>query len=86
MDPSDFLHTPQAQALGSKEQVMKLLHSPEAQQLSRLLRQVGGSQLQTAAQAAMQGDPQQLSRIFNQVMATPEGARTVEQISQTLPK
>lgn len=87
MSQSDFLHSPQAQQiLKNKEKVMGMINSPDAQRLMRLLQQTGGDQLQTAAQAAMKGNPQQLTQIMNRIMATPEGAQAVERINKNLPK
>lgn len=81
------LHSPQAaQLLKDKDKVMEMMRSPDAQRLMALLQKSGGDGLQSAAQAAMKGDPAQLMGLVQQVMATPEGARTVQNINKNLPK
>lgn len=85
MAQADLLHTPQAeQLLRHREQVMDMARSPNARRLMELLERGGG--LDTAARSAMNGDPQQLMQILQRVMSTPEGARTVENISRNIPK
>ena len=87
MSQNDFLHSPQAQQiLKDKEKVMGMVHSPDVQRLMQLLQKSGGDQLQTAAQAAMKGNLQQLTQIMDRIMATPEGAQAVEQLNKKLPK
>jgi len=84
---ADFFHSPQAeQMLKNKEQIMAMMHSPEAQRLMQLIRKQSGSNLDGAAQSAAQGDPAKLMTLLQQVMATPEGAKAVENISRKLPK
>ena len=83
----DILHSPQAaQLLKDKDKVMEMMRSPDAQRLMALLQKRGGDGLQSAAQAAMKGDSAQLMSLVQQVMATPEGARTVQNINKNLPK
>ncbi len=85
--PDDFLHSPQAaQLLKNKDQVMGLMHSPDAKRLMELLQHSGGAGFQGAAEAAMKGDPAKLMAILQQVMASPEGAATVQNINKNLPK
>lgn len=55
-----------------------LLNAPETQTLMELLTRQAGSSLQTAAQAAAQGDPSSLVGLLQQVTATGAGAQAVE--------
>lgn len=83
----DIFQSPQAaQLLKNKDKVMGMMHSPDAKKLMELLQKSGGSGLQTAAESAMKGDPAKLMELMRQVMASPEGAATVENISQKLSK
>lgn len=85
MAQNDFLHSPRAeQLLKNREKVLGMMNSPDAQRLMALLQQTGGSRLEDAAQAAMQGDPTLLTQLMQRVMATPEGARTVDSIQKDL--
>lgn len=87
MDQKDFLHTPQAEKLlKDKDKVMGMMNSPDAQKLMRLLQQQGGDRLEGAAQAAMKGSPEQLMKIMQNIMASPEGAQTVNRINKNLQK
>jgi hypothetical protein len=87
MDPSkDILHSPQAaQLLKNREQLAGLLRSPETQRLMQLL-QKGGGDLQGAARAAMDGNTTQLMGMVQQVMNSPEGAKTIEDLNRHIPK
>ena len=85
--PEDILHSAQAEhLLKSKEKLLDMMHSPDAKRLMELLQKNGGTQLQSAADSAMKGNPAQLMNLVQQVMATPEGARAVDNISRKLPK
>lgn len=87
MGQTDLLNSPQAQALlKHKEQVMGLADSPDAKRLMELLSRAGGAGLEDAAQAAVKGEPQALIRLMQSVLSTPEGAKTVQNISRELPK
>ena len=84
---ADFFHSPQAeQMLKHKEQIVAMANSPEARQLMNLIQSKAGANLDSAAQSAAQGDPAKLMTLLQQVMATPEGARAVDNISRKLPK
>lgn len=67
-----------AKLLGDPAALKALLTSPETQKLMNLLNQKAGSGLQSAAQAAAKGKPEELMGLLNQVMGTPEGASAVE--------
>lgn len=83
----DILHSPQAeQLLKDKDKVLEMIRSPDTQRLMELLRRSGGADLQSAAQAAMKGDTARLMGLVQQVMATPEGAKAVQNINKNLPK
>ena len=83
----DILHSPQAeQLLKDKDKVLEMMRSPDTQRLMELLRRSGGADLQSAAQAAMKGDTARLMGLVQQVMATPEGAKAVQNINKNLPK
>lgn len=87
MEQKDLLRTPQAeQLLKNREKVVGMMNSPDAQKLMRLLQQQGGDRLEGAAQAAMKGEPDQLMKIVKDIMASSEGAQTVDRIHKTLQK
>ena len=87
MSQQDFLHSPQAQQiLKNKEKLMGMMESSDVRQLMRLLQQTDADRLQTAAQAAMKGDTQQLTQIMNRIMTNPEGAQAMERLNKNLPK
>lgn len=74
---------PQAAKLLSDPAGLKaLLTAPETQKLMELLNSSAGASLQTAAQAAARGKPQDLVGLLNQVMQSPEGAKAVEGIQK----
>ena len=69
-----------AKLLGDPAALKTLLSAPETQKLMELLNRSAGSSLQTAAQAAAHGKPQDLVGLLNQVMQSPEGAKAVDGI------
>lgn len=71
-----------AKLLGDPAALKTLLSAPETQKLMELLNRSAGPSLQTAAQAAAQGKPQDLVGLLNQVMQSPEGAKAVEGIQK----
>ncbi len=85
--PNDILKSPQAaQLLKNKDQVMKMMNSPDARKLMELLQQNGGAGLQGAADAALKGDPSKLMGMVQQLMHSPEGAKTVEKLNRDMMK
>lgn len=85
--PNDILNSPQAaQLMKDKDRIMKLMESADAHKLMDLLQKSGGSQLKGAADAAMQGNPAQLMEMVQNLMRSPEGAKTVENIQQKMKK
>ncbi len=85
--PNDILKSPQAtQLLKNKDQVLKMMNSPDARKLMQLLQQSGGAELQGAADAALKGNPSQLMGMVQQLMQSPEGAKTVENLNRNMMK
>lgn len=85
--PNDILNSPQAaKLLKNKDQIMGLMNSPDAKKLINLLQQNNGTGLQSAAEAAMKGDPAKLMGMVQNLMNNPEGAKTVENINKNIPK
>lgn len=64
----------------NRESLSKLAQSQDAQRLMALLEQSGG--VQDAAKSAAAGDPSALMNMVSQLMATGEGAKLVERLSQ----
>ena len=71
-----------AKLLSDSAGLQALLSAPETQKLMELLNRSAGASLQTAAQAAAKGKPQDLMGLLNQVMQIPEGAQAVEGIQK----
>ena len=64
-----------------------LLQSPDGQARLRMRTQGDrGAGLQQAAQAAVQGDPAQITEMVNRLMQSPEGAALVERINRAVQK
>ena len=86
-DLEQIMNSPEAmKLLKNKEALMALSNSPEAQKFIQILKQKSGGNLQEAAEAAMKGDPSQLSKLVNEVTQNPEGAKAVSSLSRNLPK
>ena len=86
-NPENILHSAQAQqVLKNKEKLMHMMHSPDAARLMELLEKSSGNGLQQAADSAMKGDPAKLMTLMKQVMATPDGAKTIHNIQNNLSK
>ena len=75
-----------ASLLQNKDFIQQILRSPDAKRLMELLNQSAGEGLKSAADAAVKGDPSQLTGLINQVMQSREGAQVVERIQNTVPK
>ena len=79
--PGGILDSPQAaKLLKDRAALEALLRSPDTKTLMEMLERQGG--LQTAAEAALRGDPSQLQGI----MGDPAGAGVVERITQKTAK
>ena len=73
-----------ADLLKNKDLINRLLNSPDTRRLMDLLNQSAGGGLKSAADAAVRGDPGQLTSLLNQVMKSKEGAQVVERINGTV--
>lgn len=74
---------PQAAALLSDPKALSaLLGSKEAQTVAALLQQVGQTQLQSAAQAAVSGSPEALNHILAHVSKSAEGKAAMAALEQ----
>ncbi len=71
-----------AKLLGDPAGLQALLSAPETQKLMALLNQSAGSSLQSAAQAAAKGKPQDLMGLLSKVVQSKEGAAAVEGIQK----
>ncbi len=71
-----------AQLLRDPKSLSALLSAPETQKLMALLNQSAGSSLQSAAQAAAKGKPQDLMGLLSKVVQSKEGAAAVEGIQK----
>ena len=84
----EFMRSRDASALlNDKDTLQELASSPAAQALINLLNRAGGnSSLQSAAQAAMAGNPADFMALMAKVMNTPEGAKAVDGINRKISK
>ncbi len=79
--------SPEARKLfAQKDALQSLSNSPQVQKLMQVLQQKSGGDLQGVAQAAMQGDASQLTRLLDDVTRNPETAKTIADISRQLQK
>lgn len=84
---AQLLNSPEAQKLlQNKDALTALSQSAEVQTFLQMLSQKSGGNLQAVAQAAMKGDPSQLSRLVNEVTQNPEAAKAVANLNGKLPK
>ena len=83
----ELMKDPKAAGLLKNKDLLKnILSSPDTKRLMNLLNQNAGGGLQSAAAAAAQGDPSQLTGLLNQVIQSKEGAQVVGRLTDTLPK
>ena len=83
----ELMKDPKAAGLLKNKDLLKnILSAPDTKRLMNLLNQHAGGGLQSAAAAAAQGDPSQLTGLLNQVMQSKEGAQVVGRLTDTLPK
>ena len=83
----ELMKDPKAAGLLKNKDLLKnILSSPDTKRLMNLLNQNAGGGLQSAAAAAANGDPSQLTGLLNQVMQSKEGAQVVGRLTDTLPK
>jgi len=82
-----IINSPEAtKLLKNKDALMALSNSPDVQKFMQLLKEKSGGNLQAVAEAAMKGDPSQLSRLINEVTQNPEAAKAVSNLSRNLPE
>lgn len=72
--------------LGDKRAVRQMLDSQEAQKIFGQLKKTDRTQLQTAAQAALQGDPAALGHILQTLSQNQETAGAIQTLDQKLNK
>ena len=66
----------------NKNVISQLMQSPDGRRLMELMRQQGGGQqLKKAAGAAAQGNTDDLAKMVQAMMRTPEGAQLVQRIA-----
>lgn len=83
--PGSFDQSPQAKKLlENQAAIRKLLSNPETKKVLQLLRKQDSAQLQQAAQAAMKGDASALNRIMSDLSRSPEAAKAMEHLNQSL--
>lgn len=83
----EMMNSPHAkQLLKDRHTLMQLANSPDTKKLMQLLNETGGSELQSAAKAALDGNPAELIKLMDQVMHQPEGMKAVEGISRNIPQ
>lgn len=86
-DLNQLMGSPEAaKLLKNKDALMALSKSPDVQKFMQMLTEKSGGNLQAVAQAAMQGDSSQLSKLVNEVTKNPEAAKTVNHLKNNLPK
>ena len=61
-------------------QILRLAQSPAGKQLLQLLQRQGGSELQTAANLASQGNYVQARNTLSQFLNTPEAIRLLKEL------
>lgn len=84
---NEMLKDPQAaNLLKNKRMLQQLVNSPDAKKLVEMLNQKGGTELQSAAKAAMNGDASALVGLVQEVMQRPEGVKAVEGINRNIPQ
>ena len=70
--------------LKNQAALRQTLNSPETQKILRQLKKNDPSQLQAAAQAAIQGDSSGLASLLQSLSRDPEAARAVEDLNRKL--
>ena len=64
----------------SKEDLSRLLNSPEAMALAAMLQKMDPGQLEKAAKAATSGDDQTAKQILAPLLNNPDASRLLEQM------
>ena len=75
------------QFLSDKKAMAALAKSPDAQALAKMLAKRGDqAALQKAAQAAAKGSPEQLRKMVQSIVGSPDGAALLRRLDETLNK
>lgn len=86
-DINQMMNSPEAlKLLKNKEALMALSKSPEVQKMMQILTEKSGGNLQSVAEAAMNGDSSKLSRLVSEASQNPEVAKTVTNLSKNFQK
>lgn len=84
---NQIMNSPEAlKLLKNKDALMAISQSPEVQKMMQILTEKSGGNLQSAAEAAMQGDPSKLSRLVSEATKNPEVAKTMSNLNKNFPK
>ena len=76
---------PQAkQLLENQKAIRQMLSNPETRKVLQSLQEKNVSQLQAAAQSALQGDTTALTGVLQELSADPQAAKAMEQLNKTL--
>ncbi len=76
---------PQAkQLLENQKAIRQMLSNPETRKVLQSLQKKNVSQLQAAAQSALQGDTTALTGVLQELSADPQAAKAMEQLNKTL--
>lgn len=76
---------PQAkQLLENQKAIRQMLSNPETRKVLQSLQKKNMSQLQAAAQSALQGDTTALTGVLQELSADPQAAKAMEQLNKTL--
>ena len=67
-----------------KEQISRILTSPEGQALIRLLQQDGGKGLRQASESLRRGDASGVQAALSPLLENPESARLADQLREKL--
>lgn len=82
-DMNQLMNSPEAlKLLKNKEALMALSQSKEVQKMMQILTEKSGGNLQSVAEAAMNGDPSKLSSLLNEATQNPEVAKTMSNLNK----
>ena len=72
------------QLLANQKSIRQLLSDPETRKVLSSLQKKNVTQLQAAAQSALQGDPSALAGILQELSADPQAAQAMQRLDKTL--
>ena len=72
------------QLLENQKAIRQMLSNPETRKVLQSLQKKNVSQLQAAAQSALQGDTTALTGVLQELSADPQAAKAMEQLNKTL--